>query len=323
MSRFTDKLCPVCRIPFKDDDDVVVCPECGTPHHRDCYKQIGRCGVEQYHADGFVWSGRLPDEPVEEPKESVAQAAAQENTSPHHADLPPYTPPQFAPPPKSGEEIPEVEELKSISHYFDVYKKIRELTDDDKRGEDGVSSKELCHFAGKSVVHYSQAFSAFRVGVVRNGEIRPVKIFLNFCAGLFAPIHQFYRRMDFLAIPLLLLMAVTSIPDGMLLFDINNDSFSFNETTLDMLNKLSALSTFINFAITMALCVFGDYIYYKFCVRRIKKIRALYDDGNAAGYYAALAENGSPSKLRIVIGVLALMLVSQIVYYAPQYFLIK
>ena len=315
MSRFKDKLCPICRVPFNDSDDVVVCPECGTPHHRACYLEVGRCGVEESHASGFVWNGTLPDEQIEEAEHTAA--AEPQNTDPHHAELPNYAPPA------ANGDIPEVEQLKNFDPYFDMYRKIRDLTDDEKRGEDGVSSKELCHFAGKSIVHYSQAFSAFRVGVLKNGQIQPVKIFLNFCSGLFAPLHQFYRRMDVLAIVLLFISAVTSIPDCLIFYDAESINFQFNEEMLSLLNKLSALCSFINFVITMGLCVFGDYLYYKFCVRRIKKIRASYDDGKDAGYYAALAERGSPSKLRIVIGVLAALLVSQLTFNFAVYFFIK
>jgi hypothetical protein len=41
--------CPVCGIDFTDDDDVVVCPECGTPHHRECWKKNGKCANENLH----------------------------------------------------------------------------------------------------------------------------------------------------------------------------------------------------------------------------------------------------------------------------------
>ena len=41
--------CPVCHAYLFDDDDVVYCPECGAPHHRDCYNSIGHCGLEQLH----------------------------------------------------------------------------------------------------------------------------------------------------------------------------------------------------------------------------------------------------------------------------------
>ena len=33
---FTKYTCPVCGETFQNGDDVVVCPECGAPHHREC-----------------------------------------------------------------------------------------------------------------------------------------------------------------------------------------------------------------------------------------------------------------------------------------------
>ncbi len=47
--------CPYCLKPFQDGDDVVVCPDCGTPAHRACWKQNGHCLYENKHASGFVW----------------------------------------------------------------------------------------------------------------------------------------------------------------------------------------------------------------------------------------------------------------------------
>ena len=45
--------CPVCDKYFHVGDDVVVCPECGTPHHRECYKNLGHCVNEDKHSQGF------------------------------------------------------------------------------------------------------------------------------------------------------------------------------------------------------------------------------------------------------------------------------
>jgi predicted amidophosphoribosyltransferase len=47
--KFENQVCPVCNNVFKDDDDVVVCPDCGTPHHRDCYKALGECKNKSLH----------------------------------------------------------------------------------------------------------------------------------------------------------------------------------------------------------------------------------------------------------------------------------
>ena len=38
--------CPVCGKPFQEGDDIVVCPECGAPHHRECYKSLGHCALQ-------------------------------------------------------------------------------------------------------------------------------------------------------------------------------------------------------------------------------------------------------------------------------------
>lgn len=50
---FNQYKCPVCNQPFKSGDDVVVCPDCGAPHHRKCYEQEGHCFYENKHSEDF------------------------------------------------------------------------------------------------------------------------------------------------------------------------------------------------------------------------------------------------------------------------------
>ena len=47
--KYINYKCPVCNNQFTEDDDVVVCPECGTPHHRECYIQNGNCANADKH----------------------------------------------------------------------------------------------------------------------------------------------------------------------------------------------------------------------------------------------------------------------------------
>ena len=47
--------CGVCGKNFEEEDDVVVCPECGTPAHRACYKEHGGCPNEEKHGTDFVF----------------------------------------------------------------------------------------------------------------------------------------------------------------------------------------------------------------------------------------------------------------------------
>lgn len=48
--------CPVCHEQFQDGEDIVVCPECGTPHHRSCYEANGACANAGKHREHYSWS---------------------------------------------------------------------------------------------------------------------------------------------------------------------------------------------------------------------------------------------------------------------------
>ena len=47
--------CPVCGEKFKESDDIVACPECGAPHHRDCWKKEGHCHFVADHGTDRQW----------------------------------------------------------------------------------------------------------------------------------------------------------------------------------------------------------------------------------------------------------------------------
>ena len=45
--------CPVCEKTFDKDSDIVVCPQCGAPHHRECYELEMKCHYADKHKDNF------------------------------------------------------------------------------------------------------------------------------------------------------------------------------------------------------------------------------------------------------------------------------
>ena len=55
MANYTGKKCFSCGEAFKDGDDIVVCPECGTPYHRECYLKEGKCINDALHESGQSW----------------------------------------------------------------------------------------------------------------------------------------------------------------------------------------------------------------------------------------------------------------------------
>ena len=57
MNKYTGNTCPVCHKKFTADDDIVVCPDCGTPYHRACWPKEGCVHAAQHGS--FEW---LPDD---------------------------------------------------------------------------------------------------------------------------------------------------------------------------------------------------------------------------------------------------------------------
>lgn len=52
---FENLNCQHCGKPMHDREDVVVCPVCATPQHRECWMQAGHCANDELHASGYVW----------------------------------------------------------------------------------------------------------------------------------------------------------------------------------------------------------------------------------------------------------------------------
>lgn len=65
--------CPVCDSFFSADDDIVICPVCGTPHHRECYNKLGHCANSALHKDGFEYISNKNAQPDKPRKSSGAE----------------------------------------------------------------------------------------------------------------------------------------------------------------------------------------------------------------------------------------------------------
>lgn len=70
--------CPYCEKPLTETDDLAVCPECGTPHHRACYMEHGACANAAKHAAGFEWAAPTPT--ASQSEQNTAKTAAGEES---------------------------------------------------------------------------------------------------------------------------------------------------------------------------------------------------------------------------------------------------
>lgn len=74
--------CVVCQSYLFEDDDVVFCPECGAPHHRDCYATVGKCGMEELHGTDEQYHYDPEEAKNEEPRAEEAPAEEKKTVCP-------------------------------------------------------------------------------------------------------------------------------------------------------------------------------------------------------------------------------------------------
>ena len=63
--RYENEPCTACGQALQPEtDDIVVCPECGAPLHRRCWRETGACPCADRHGEGFAWAPTIaPPEP--------------------------------------------------------------------------------------------------------------------------------------------------------------------------------------------------------------------------------------------------------------------
>lgn len=72
MPKYIGQSCTSCQEKFTEQDDIVVCPDCGSPYHRECYKKEGKCINTELHASGESWKPKaiIPEIPKSEDNSS-------------------------------------------------------------------------------------------------------------------------------------------------------------------------------------------------------------------------------------------------------------
>ena len=163
MALYKNERCPVCLKPFEKGDDVVTCPECGTPHHRECYKDYGGCKNRSLHGTDFVYK---KDEA--RVAELNAEDSIKNNDSPLNAEI------------KS-----EYYELDAAAEANRAASPIPEITGAQKNEDeiDGVKTEDI---ASVIAINQSKFLQKFR---------KNKKLNWNWSAFVFGPYYFFFRKM--------------------------------------------------------------------------------------------------------------------------------
>lgn len=315
MYDFTGCQCPVCHRIFKEEDVLVVCPDCGAPYHRACYEQQGQCSYSAMHGAAFEW---------QPPKAAAEREIACANCGAMNDAKNSYCKSCGAPmPAKGGEPQYSATENRERTHsrrpdendprrnndrqgfdYEEIYhaRQAGSATPpsvDPNETMEGIPAAEWASYIGPSSWSYLHVFKQM--------ELLQKKVSPSFSALLFGPYYFFYRKAWKPALIVFAATVVLNIPAYLWLMVLTGSSLAsgFDQGVVtNLLYGASVLSLILR-----VLCgLFGFYFYKKDSARRIRKIRTQFDDPQKRAF--VLSAQGGTSILAVVLAFGAMYLIS-------------
>ena len=277
MSLHTDGVsCVRCHAYLFPEDDIVYCPVCGAPHHRECYNQLGHCALEEFHG-----TDRQYDKV--KAREEEQAAAEMPNTGENAEGLitcqmchekydfalnacPKCGAPNIA---KAGGSFVNFDFLGGVPADYDI--------------GDGITADEAKRFVAANTPRYIPKFAVLNA---KN------KLSWNWLAFLFPCGWMLSRKMYKNGIIAGLLTVISSLFYLPFMNAINNLGTTPGETQAQIMQSIyehlpkmgaaviaALLAGFVlNIAVRILSALFGDYLYKQYAISSIKTIRAESED---------------------------------------------
>ena len=292
--------CVVCKAYLFPEDDVVYCPICGAPHHRDCYNSVGHCALEEFHNTENQYK-----KPETEPK--VEQEPIKEQTYTNDTGFKTTCrmcgesyPSEMPACPKCG--TPDMSKMGGGFVAFDFLGGIPGETD----LGDGVTANEAKMFVNSNTHRYIPKFAGFKHGKKTSWNWLA---FLTPCGWLVS------RKMYGLGA----IMGAIQIALTLLTIPFNNaiNSFMPDGTTYTEMSKIimanidaigrtaiiaAIVGAFLNLLLSILMGIFGDLIYRNRVISKVSEIKQNGKD--------AFIEYRKKGGVNILLGFLAYFIVN-------------
>ena len=294
------KSCSVCHAYLFEEDDVVYCPVCGAPHHRECYAKLGHCALEELHGTEKQYDKVEAQRNVEIEEEThnnknrVKCPMCEEVYDDFLNHCPKCQTPNF----RVTDGFTPFDLLGGVPKDMDVGK--------------GVTANEAKRFVLSNTQRYIPKFAAANAGK---------KASWNWMAFLFPCPWFLGRKMYLYGI----LSGILMVAFSLLSLPLNNIIYSLgvdmNNTTAAMQELMSLLPQIDTGAVILSaaggvltivlriLCgLFGDFIYSRYAVGEIAEIKA-----NSEDMERDFAKKGGVSVFGAMAGFLGMELLTSFV----------
>ncbi len=301
MFDYVGEKCPVCNEIFDNDSDVVVCPECGTPHHRKCYFENKGCANENLHNTDYDY---------QKEKRKTARVVVQENIlkqkmNNENAGL------EICP--KCGIQNSKTSlfcqscgnSLVKDENQTEQDQKFNQYTGDIKNiipegafvspndEIDGIPAKDWALYIGNAAAYY-----LFNFKRQDSGESRMLSSF-TFSAALIPGYYFLYRRMWLIGIIVNVILCALNIPSSLILLTNLEIAIPFTYDAM-LMSKFAAVASVLSFIVNIASGFLAVKLFRKSTARKLKKIKK--NSKSDEEYYKKLKRLSGPSK--VVIGLI-------------------
>lgn len=244
--------CPVCNKEFLSEDEIVVCPVCGAPHHKSCYSKNDGCFYQSLHTSGFEYKAQNSSSENENHSGSIicpnckkenlpdaifctscgspihmTNASAQGNSTAFQSS--PFTAPYTA-----------------------------NQTYDENDNIDDIKTKHYASYIGSNPQYYIAHFKRF--------SSQKTKTSFNFTAFLVPPIFFLFRKMWAMAAVAVSISIVVMLPSIYEIFSVNGQIVPILSSLFQNIDG-ALYFQYITMIISTVTCVlfglFANYLYFK------------------------------------------------------------
>lgn len=297
MRLHTGDPCFGCGKKLQEKDDVVVCPECGTPYHRECWAKNNKCINIELHQSGATWqSERKKEDDQKQERICPNCGTANDQTAQRcqNCGASMSEPPQMPSWEKNGDsDVPPQrdsfrERMRRTEEMMGMDDPCCGMNRDDVIG--GERLGDVADFVGNNSLYYLPKFRRFHEGH---------RLSLNFPCLIFPQFYFANRKMwlfsiiliavlTLLHLPQMAMMLQTSLPDMLQMIKSSEGSAlaemypNIQQVMQGMLERLENCETFVyNAAVicnylevgmTIVLGLFGNWLYYRFVLRQVHQI---------------------------------------------------